>query len=484
MGSNGWRRSSAANRTSGPYHPDGGRRSSPTADTVLHTPGVSPGRGERFQRYLEGLQSLAPWRRIVDTLTGMAGGSKSDSRSDEQEPDTRVTRRRWQWAFWAGVVLAPIAALLLLIGQGVGPLRAAAILAVLAVVLIGLSVTFRDDPASVREELTEEFRREIESMRVDVETLRRGVQLTVNRELDRVRGELEATRSVMHAEATRLPPTPTTYQTQVGGFASLPQQVISAEQAASNAAEPVRPAGTTYSSQQAAPAEAYVQRTYSYQAAAASWASDDFDTGDFFPDVQTVEPIHEERSAAPIHPAGSYAGYAAAAPPQLPATQSPDPWQPNHPASADALNPISGDVLAPFTGPSDYATGSVGDLYPALSNRYSRPANEAATSYPTSAAPAAPTSAAPTSATPVSAFPTSAAPTSGTGRVSASVSSSSGIFSVLPPSDVNSWASVQQPPPAPAPGWGEAEFELPSLDHLPELPAENDSSAAGRHSRH
>ncbi|MDG4784250.1 hypothetical protein O7614_31810 [Micromonospora sp. WMMD961] len=73
--------------------------------------------------------------------------------------------------FWAGVALAPVAALILLVADGNGPLRFAAVLAIVAVVLIGLSIALRPDAegASARadelldemEELRRELRAEI-----------------------------------------------------------------------------------------------------------------------------------------------------------------------------------------------------------------------------------------------------------------------------------------------------------------------------------
>ncbi|HEV2088446.1 MAG TPA: hypothetical protein VGR21_09050 [Cryptosporangiaceae bacterium] len=118
----------------------------------------------------------------------------------------RGGRRRFAWLFWIGVAIAPVAALLLVLGQGVGPPRAAAVLAVLAVVMIGLSVTFRDDAEVIRDDFREQLRLEVDLVRSDVDSLRRGVELTVHRELERVRGELEATRreTVLRAESTRL----------------------------------------------------------------------------------------------------------------------------------------------------------------------------------------------------------------------------------------------------------------------------------------
>lgn len=141
------------------------------------------------------------------------------------EPEgERTGRRRLTWLFWAGVGVAPLAALLLLLGQGVGALRAAAVLAVLSVVMIGLSVTLREDVSTVRDDFSETLRREVDLVRADVDTLRRGVELTMHRELERVRGELEAARqdTVFRAEATRL-------QAVEGRYERISAEVPSAE---------------------------------------------------------------------------------------------------------------------------------------------------------------------------------------------------------------------------------------------------------------
>ncbi|MEU2615556.1 hypothetical protein ABZ570_28875 [Micromonospora sp. NPDC007271] len=66
--------------------------------------------------------------------------------------------------FWAGVALAPLAALILLVADGGGLLRIGAVLAILAVVLIGLSIALRgDDGAGAAG--AEELRDEIEQLR-------------------------------------------------------------------------------------------------------------------------------------------------------------------------------------------------------------------------------------------------------------------------------------------------------------------------------
>ncbi|MDO3703707.1 hypothetical protein Q3W71_18745 [Micromonospora sp. C28SCA-DRY-2] len=65
--------------------------------------------------------------------------------------------------FWIGVALAPVAALILLVADGNGPLRFAAVLAILAVVLIGLSIALRADGGGHGG--TEELLDEIEQLR-------------------------------------------------------------------------------------------------------------------------------------------------------------------------------------------------------------------------------------------------------------------------------------------------------------------------------
>ncbi|NUT32262.1 MAG: hypothetical protein HOV79_04210, partial [Hamadaea sp.] len=69
---------------------------------------------------------------------------------------------------WAGVGVAPLAALALLIGSGERSLRAAIGLALLAVVLIGLSIVLRPAPDSVKVELEDTIYDEIDVVREDV----------------------------------------------------------------------------------------------------------------------------------------------------------------------------------------------------------------------------------------------------------------------------------------------------------------------------
>lgn len=71
--------------------------------------------------------------------------------------------------FWSGVGLAPLAVLLLLVGSSGGAsLRVGAVLALLAVILIGLSVALRPDTATVRLQLEETLLEEIDNLRDEV----------------------------------------------------------------------------------------------------------------------------------------------------------------------------------------------------------------------------------------------------------------------------------------------------------------------------
>src|SRR5687767_12939908 len=69
--------------------------------------------------------------------------------------------------FWTGVGLTPLASLLFLFGEGL-LLQFAAVLALIAVVLIGLSITLRRDGDSVRAEVEELLYEEIDTVRDDV----------------------------------------------------------------------------------------------------------------------------------------------------------------------------------------------------------------------------------------------------------------------------------------------------------------------------
>jgi hypothetical protein len=75
------------------------------------------------------------------------------------------------YLFWGGISLAPLAALLLIVvGSSTTGLRFAALLAILAVVAIGLSVTLRRDATSMKLDIEETLLDEIDMLRNDVRT--------------------------------------------------------------------------------------------------------------------------------------------------------------------------------------------------------------------------------------------------------------------------------------------------------------------------
>ena len=100
--------------------------------------------------------------------------------------------------FWAGVGLAPIAALLLLVGDGNAVLRIAAVLAILTVVLIGLSIALRPSADTMRDELEELLFDEIEELRgdlrKDIETAARATHKAFGEKLQVLYQSVEALR--------------------------------------------------------------------------------------------------------------------------------------------------------------------------------------------------------------------------------------------------------------------------------------------------
>ncbi|MEU0553040.1 hypothetical protein [Dactylosporangium sp. NPDC006015] len=79
----------------------------------------------------------------------------------------RPSAKLLQILFWAGVGLAPLAALLLLVGGGF-VLQLAAVLAVGVVVLIGLSIALRPDNDNVRSEVEEAVFEEMDTLRDEI----------------------------------------------------------------------------------------------------------------------------------------------------------------------------------------------------------------------------------------------------------------------------------------------------------------------------
>jgi hypothetical protein len=123
--------------------------------------------------------------------------------------DERRDVRLINGLFWGGVGVAPLAALLLLLGQA-GALRIAAVLAILAVVMIGLSITLRGNSDAVRVEIEEALYEEIDTLRKDVRedigTAARATHKAFGEKLQLLYEQLNAVRAqldALRAEAGR-----------------------------------------------------------------------------------------------------------------------------------------------------------------------------------------------------------------------------------------------------------------------------------------
>lgn len=137
--------------------------------------------------------------------------------------------------FWSGVGLVPLVGLLLLVSSGSGGVRGAVFLAVLAMVLIGLSITLRPDASALRTEMEETLLEEIdvlrEDVRGDITTAARAthqafderVQI-LQQTVDALRAELEVVRAAGPAGAgpVAVPAYPPGGHQPVMGAAAVP----------------------------------------------------------------------------------------------------------------------------------------------------------------------------------------------------------------------------------------------------------------------
>lgn len=125
--------------------------------------------------------------------------------------------------FWVGVALAPIAALVLLIGSGTGSLRVCLGLVIVSVILIGVSITLRRDSDGVRAEIEDTLFDEIDAVRADVrDDIAQAAQAThrafgekmqyLLEQIESTRAELAATRvqvdAMRHGISQPTPPAP------------------------------------------------------------------------------------------------------------------------------------------------------------------------------------------------------------------------------------------------------------------------------------
>src|SRR5215475_4492818 len=123
--------------------------------------------------------------------------------SASENPDGRRGGRGPTVVLWIGIVLAPVAALLILVGSGTGSSRFALFLLVLAVVLVGIGSVLRADGNKVRAEVEDMVVEEIDGLRGDIRkditTAARATHKAfseklqgVNRQLESVRGQITA----------------------------------------------------------------------------------------------------------------------------------------------------------------------------------------------------------------------------------------------------------------------------------------------------
>jgi hypothetical protein len=110
-------------------------------------------------------------RQIASLLAGRSQAGNlsvpSIAMPDVDSDNGRRGGRLLPVLFWAGVGLAPLAALLLVLGSG-SVLRLGGVLGVLVVVLIGLSIALRPDVATVRLQIEETLLEDIDMMRAEV----------------------------------------------------------------------------------------------------------------------------------------------------------------------------------------------------------------------------------------------------------------------------------------------------------------------------
>ncbi|RKR89627.1 hypothetical protein BDK92_3982 [Micromonospora pisi] len=127
---------------------------------------------------------------------------------DDTEPPRR--RQLLTTLSWTGVGLASLAALMLLFGQSNGLLRITALLGVLAIVLIGLSVTLRGNSETEGAELEEALLERIEevrgTLRQDIATAARSTHQALGEQLQAVQHNVAALRRQADAAGTESGP--------------------------------------------------------------------------------------------------------------------------------------------------------------------------------------------------------------------------------------------------------------------------------------
>jgi hypothetical protein len=110
--------------------------------------------------------------------------------------------------FWIGVGLAPVSALLLLVGSGTGSLRAAVGLLIISVIMVGISIMLRRDSEGIKSEIEETVYEEIDHVRADVrDDIGHAVQAThraLGEKMQYLMDQVESTRAELEATKAQL----------------------------------------------------------------------------------------------------------------------------------------------------------------------------------------------------------------------------------------------------------------------------------------
>ncbi len=219
-----------------------------------------------------------------------------------------MSERRWIWLFWLGIGIAGLAVLLLVLSSGALSLRICAVFAIISTICIGLSAVLGNNATSAQEELhdelTDEIRHEVDLVRDDLATLRRGLEMTVNRELERVRKEVSAARGSASYNDRQLP---------AGNGYPASSQAAGPKPPAFRQTPPAPPVVNARAAVPSPPPPPVVPQAHgggrangrAHSAYENGYSEPqqqnypvDYHTGDHFPDVHTIEPIREEHRQA------------------------------------------------------------------------------------------------------------------------------------------------------------------------------------------
>jgi hypothetical protein len=110
--------------------------------------------------------------------------------------------------FWLGIGLAPIAALILLVGDSETAQRISGVVAIAAVVLIGLSLALRGSgPESLRRDIEENVRNEVGALRAELASSTRASTKALDDRIQALQGSIDALRDQVGIAAPTAAPT-------------------------------------------------------------------------------------------------------------------------------------------------------------------------------------------------------------------------------------------------------------------------------------